>query len=477
MSRFACIRAGLAFVYLIARNGILTMQIHRLLSCALPLFLIVAGCRPAPKSVRSVSSNTPSPLAISTLDPMAIVLSAHAGGTPLDADIRRAQQEIPGSANATPALERLGWLFVSKARVSFDPGFYKLAEQCAVAIEVRAPGSLEALLLRGHVLQNLHRFHDAEPLARRLVAERGSPFDFGLLGDVLMEQGRLAEAIAAYQRMADLNPDSQALARIAHVRALKGDLAGALQACRQATAAVNARDAEVAAWMHTRLGGYEFQAGHFEAARAACATALTLQTNYPPALLLCGRILLAETNGIGAIEPLRLAAGLNPLPEYQWAFAEALRQAGRAAEADQVEGRLLNTGASEDARTFSLFLATRRLQPSTSCELARRELLQRVDVHTHDALAWALAADHQWDEAAKESALALAEGTADARLLFHAAWIAAHRGDAASAGPLTEKANRFRQMLLPSERAKLFEVERMLASVTASGPSAVVNNK
>ena len=69
------------------------------------------------------------------------------------------------------------------------------------------------MLLRGHVLQNLHRFKEAEPLARELVARRGSPFDHGLLGDLLMEQGKLDAAIQSYQAMVDLKPDPQAYAR------------------------------------------------------------------------------------------------------------------------------------------------------------------------------------------------------------------------------------------------------------------------
>ena len=43
-------------------------------------------------------------------------------------------------------------------------------------------------------------------IARRLVTLREFVLDYGLLGDVLMEQGRLDEAATAYQRMIDLKP-------------------------------------------------------------------------------------------------------------------------------------------------------------------------------------------------------------------------------------------------------------------------------
>ena len=116
-----------------------------------------------------------------------------------------------------------------KARESFDSGFYKLAEQCAVCLDSRQPGSPEGMLLRGHALQNQHRFREAEPLARELIAKRGLSFDYGLLGDVLMEQGQLAEATHAYQMMIDVRPDLHSYARGAHIRWLKGNLTGAVE--------------------------------------------------------------------------------------------------------------------------------------------------------------------------------------------------------------------------------------------------------
>src|SRR2546426_726233 len=156
----------------------------------------------------------------------------------------------------------------------------------------------------------------AEPLARELVAKRGLPVDYGLLGDVLMEQGQLAEATDAYQRMIDLRPDLHSYARGAHIRWLKGDLTGAVELVELAASASSPLDPESAAWVHTRLAFYRFQAGALSEADRACDQALELQKDYPPALLLRGRIRLAEGNGGEAIEVLQTAAKRNPLPEY-----------------------------------------------------------------------------------------------------------------------------------------------------------------
>ena len=173
-----------------------------------------------------------------------IILAPQSGDGKVDREIARLQQAVRNARNPNLLIERLGWTFVAKARQSFDPGYYKSAEQCAVYLDSRQPGSREALLLRGHVLHNLHCFKAAEPLARELATKRGLACDFGLLGDVLMEQGRLKEAAKAYQTMLDLKPSLHSYARAAHLRWLKGDLTGAIEAMQLAVAASSPQDAE-----------------------------------------------------------------------------------------------------------------------------------------------------------------------------------------------------------------------------------------
>jgi tetratricopeptide (TPR) repeat protein len=374
------------------------------------------------------------------------------------------QALVRAGQDSDRALERLGWLFVTRARRSFDPGFYRLAEQCALSLEVRQAGSPEALLLRGHALHNLHRFREAESLARQLTAARGLPFDFGLLSDVLMEQGKLDEAIGACQQMIDLRPDLQSYARGAHLRWLRGDLAGAERLMRSATGAASPRDPESAAWAYSRLGLYQFQAGALAEADQSCVEALAFQTNYPPALLLRGRLGLALGEPAKAVEPLRRAVALNPLPDYQWTLAEALREAGRVPEAEEIETTLARRAATSDARTYSLFLSTRRQQAELAVRLARAELELRQDIFSHDALAWALAGAGQIDEALRESNLALAEGTRDGRLHFHSAVIAWQAGRPELAASRLRDANAFDAMLLPSERRQLSRLSAEMAT-------------
>jgi tetratricopeptide (TPR) repeat protein len=393
-----------------------------------------------------------------SLDACALALAPHSDDDAIDREIVRLQETARVSPDQSRVLEQLGWAYVQKSRISYDQGFYKLAEQCALCIESQRPDSPDALLLRGHVLFSLHRFKEAEAIARRLSETRSAPFDHGLLGDALMEQGRLNDAVHAYQRMVDLKPGPQAYTRIAHIRWLKGDLEGALEMMRKAAAAMSPRDAESSAWAYTRLALYELQAGSAKNAELACQAALHLQNDYAPALITRSRILLAQSRNNEAAQLMSKAAQINPLPEYKWLLAESLRAAGRNDEARVVEEELTQRGSSEDPRTLSLFLATRREKLDAAVALVEQEMKARADVFTFDALAWALAAQGKLNEAHEQMNRALAEGTQDARLFYHAGSILAKNGRPLEARVMLNKAAAIKQMLLPSEREGLSNI-------------------
>ena len=410
---------------------------------ALLLLVVLIGTRKSPPRTEPVT------------EPAAcrFVLASSSGNQPIDNEIARQQALIRNGSTA--GLERLGWTFVKKARLTFDASYYNLAEQCAACMEASGAKGPDALLLRAHALQSLHRFKEAEAVARELVSTRERPFDYGVLGDVLVDQGKVREGAAAYQKMMDLRPDLQSYARAAHVRWLTGDLNGAIELMRLAIAGSSPNDAEAAAWAYTRLSLYQLQHGATKQALDSCNAALVLRSDYAPAMMARGRVLLALHRPADAVVELQRAAELNPLPEYQWALADALALTGDRDRAKQVEAQIINRGATEDPRSFSLYLATRSENVEQAVQVAQHELTNRGDVFTHDALAWALALAGRTTEAQKHAQQALSEGTVDARLFLHAGIIAALNNDLTQAKRWLQKASLIQQMLLPSERAQL----------------------
>jgi tetratricopeptide (TPR) repeat protein len=395
------------------------------------------------------------PTVLATSLPCEIALAPLKGDTTLDLNIAQFQKRARTSKDSIIELERVGWLLVAKARQTLDPGYYKLAQECALCMETRQPHRAETMLLDGHVLDSLHRFKEAEAVARELVTLRGLSFDYGLLGDALMEQGKLGPAVEAYQRMINQKPTPEAYSRAAHMRWLKGDLPGAIDLMELAARANDPADSETSAWVRVKLASYHLQAGNLPHASELLAAALALEPGYPPALLAQGRLLLAQGMAGDAVEPLRLAAKSIPSPEYQWALIEALRAADRPVDADAVEAHLLERGGADDPRTFALYLATTGRSVEAALRIASDELNTRADVFTLDTLAWADAAVGNLPEARLQSKHALAEGTEDARLFFHAGMISARSQQLDDARTWLLKANAIRIMLWPSERAQL----------------------
>src|SRR5580700_1347201 len=165
-------------------------------------FWLLTGCALILGGARSRAAEA-APAALSVDEK--IILVAPSGGEREDKEILGWQQRIRSEHEAGPKglgnYERLGWAYIAKARRTLDAGYYKLAEKTADVMDLRYGPSDDALLLRGHVYHNLHRFQEAEAAAAKLVARRGLAFDYALLSDALMEQGRLPEAVAACEKM------------------------------------------------------------------------------------------------------------------------------------------------------------------------------------------------------------------------------------------------------------------------------------
>src|SRR5262249_40112096 len=83
--------------------------------------------------------------------------------------------------------------FMEEARVTGAAGMYARAEAaCDRALEI-APGHYDAMKVRAWVYGGEHRFAEAAAAARRALALRPSdPFNYGTLGDALVETGDYA---------------------------------------------------------------------------------------------------------------------------------------------------------------------------------------------------------------------------------------------------------------------------------------------
>lgn len=362
------------------------------------------------------------------------------------------QKAIATRGATEERLEQLGWAFVTTARRDPNPVLYRQAMEVANEIETRFGATPASLLLRGHVWYNQHHFAKAETVARRLVAERGAPFDHALLSDALMEQGKLAEAVTACQQFVNARPGLESYSRVAHLRWLHGDLTGAVVSMEEAVRAASIHIPEPRAWALTQLSSLYLRQGRVDAALAAADRALELLPGYASGLFARGRILFALDREEDALSALAAATQLDALPEHQWWQADVLRSCGRESEARQVETELLKRGGRIDPRTTALFLATNGRSLDLARQLATRLSARQQDMFTQDALAWTLAMNGELEAAAQSMAEAMAHQTPDARLLLHAAIIARRQGNSEKAGRLIKAALPLAATLTPSEQ-------------------------
>jgi tetratricopeptide (TPR) repeat protein len=340
------------------------------------------------------------------------------------------------------AFHGLGDAYIRKARESGDVAYFDRAEQAIRRSLELAPDTAGAWRHLAYVRYSLHDFAQAADQARRAIAlDETDSHAHGVLGDALLEVGKYAEAEVAYRRMIETGPDLYGYARLAGLKSLRGDTAGAIADLERAVADGRAAGApgESLAWTLWQLGAEHAAVGRLDRAEKAFTGALGAHRGYHRALAGLAHVRAAQRKYDEAVSLYTKALEVVPLPEYAAALGDVYTRTGRPAEArkqyDLVEyiGRLSAINQTLYGRELAYFYADHDVRLDVALELAQRELTVRQDVYAHDLLAWALLKNGRPAEAQAAMDQALRLGTQDAKLLFHAGMIAHARGDAARA--------------------------------------------
>ncbi|MGK3985336.1 tetratricopeptide repeat protein [Sorangium sp. So ce136] len=359
-----------------------------------------------------------------------LALAAPAGASPLDREIEalsRRLERAPGGADLWSAL---GHAWIRKARASGDPSLHDRACACAELALAHAGDDRASLNLRGLVLLHGGRFAEARDAAEQVLArDEGDALALGTLSDAALELGLFEVAARAAQRMVDQRPGLPSYARAAHLRWLQGDAATAKRIIRLAIDAGDPREPEALAWTLSQAAMMLWHEGDHEAADRVFARALAAQGEYPPALVGRARVALARGAWGRAVELLERAHRQSPDAATAWLLGDARTAAGDHAGAAEAYARAVDAGRRSDRRTLALYYATKGLEREEALRLAAAERGLRADIYTEDAHAWALYRAGKLPEARAASDRALALGTRDARLLYHAGAIRIALGD------------------------------------------------
>lgn len=399
--------------------------------------LVTTGCRknesemtPAPQASATSSTHAApkdaSPRALARI----LALQKPSDSTPLDKEIEFLQKSIEKNPDSPDTWISLGRLWARKARRTKDPGFWLNTEACAQMVFEREPKHRLARSLTGLVLLEKHAFADAKDIADQLLLEDHDDLEaLGLKSDAELELGNFDAAVNAAQKMVDLKPNLASYARAAHLRWLQGDADAAKSIYRAAFDARDPRDPEPYAWILTEAAMIFWHQGDIEGADKGFDKALEVFSDEPAAMLGKSRVALAQGDAKRAIEFASRARTRSQGCEAAWVLVDAHKRAGNEKNAEEAVQQLLDCGRKTDKRTLAAFFATNNRDFDDALALITEEAKVRRDIHTRDVLAWALYRKGRFDEAQKESDAALAHGTKEPLLHYHAGAIRLARGE------------------------------------------------
>jgi tetratricopeptide (TPR) repeat protein len=342
----------------------------------------------------------------------------------LGRQIRTMEQRLQDHPDDTGAAVLLADALLRQARATNDGRPANRAGEILKAVLRQTPSQYDALRLLGAIYLSQHRFRDALDVARRARDLRPSDaWNYGVIGDALVELGEYDEAFRAFDTMVTMRPNAAAYARVAYGRELRGDLNGAAEAMRMAEQATSVQDPEAQAWYAAQVGELYLRTEHVKDADRAYRRAAFLFPNYPHAMVGQGKVKVALGDHDGALAIYRAQLQRTPTLDLAARIGDLYATRGETIEAEryyQLAEDLAGPGAAQTEANLALFLAEHDRKLSDAVKIAEIVARARHDVFTDDALGWAYYKVGRVDEALKASHRALRLGTRDSRIVSHA---------------------------------------------------------
>lgn len=286
-------------------------------------------------------------------------------------------------------------------------------------------GAGAATLVAALVAQ--HRFAAADSIATALVAREPEVPEYqAILGEIAMERGDDARAVAAFAASMPARFTPSVAPRLARWHELRGDVHEARRLLTNARDSMGTRHGvpdEVRAWYALRLGELERRAARPRRAERAFREGLALRPGDPRLLAAMTRLAAdrAKPRDVISWGERAIAAELDP--EVLLMLATAYEKTGRADEAARArEAFDVATSALGDApfhRAWGLLLLDRGERIDEQLLRAEREVAERGDVYAFDFYAWALRQAGRREDARVAMQQALRLGTRDPLLERH----------------------------------------------------------
>jgi tetratricopeptide (TPR) repeat protein len=344
----------------------------------------------------------------------------------LERTIATMREKVATAPNDVPAAVTLADALLRQTRVSGNAGLAREAERVLLAVLTRDHDRYDARRMLAATYLSQHRFADALREAERCRTMRSDDdWIWGVIGDAHVERGEYDAAFDAFDRMAAIKPAAAAYARVSYARELQGDLPGALRMMRMAAEATSAHDPESLAWHHAQLGQLHLEMGQLADARREFLAAAHAFPEHPFARAGLARVAEAGGDPRTALDIVMTMLETSPAPAdlgYSGDLMAKLGQADAAERQYRLAEAAWRTDAPEPSR-LARFLAEHGRRLDEAIAIGEQARIDRNDIFTADALAWAYFQTGQIDKAKTMMALALRTGTRDRTIRAHAAAI------------------------------------------------------
>ena len=364
------------------------------------------------------------------------------------------------AAGSTPSYLDLTYLadsYLDRSRATGSLDDLKRAETALGRAAITTPDPKAVQVRQALVAFSLHEWQRSLQISGALLA--ADPHNLaalGVHGDALLETGQVDAAREEYTTLEQLVPSPAVWSRLGRLAFLTGDPPTAIRLVGEAVSgAIDEGYPDSIAFYRFQLGELDRQTGQADAAARNYEAALVALPEYVPAMVGLARAREAQGRRPEAIALLEAAVARLPMPDTVAMLGDLyaldrdmLRAEREYALVDRIGEVARVTGSVYD-RQLTLFAADHDRNVAEAVARARDELKVRPDVYGYDALAWALFKQGQLDEAAAAARHALALGTPDPRIEYHAGMIAAAQGRIAEAHALLEEAVAGATMLPP----------------------------
>jgi tetratricopeptide (TPR) repeat protein len=356
------------------------------------------------------------------------------GSPPTSSDgLRQRIEQMEGRLRDQPqdagAAVLLADALLRQARATTDSRPASRAEAVLMAALKTAPAQYDALRMLGAIYLSQHRFRDALDVGRRARNLRpDDAWNYGVMGDALVELGEYDEAFAAFDKAGSMRPSATAYARVAYGRELRGDLDGALQAMQMADRATAAQDAEARAWYAAQIGDLYLKMGRLVDADREYRRAAFVFPNYPYAIVGQGKVKRALGDRGAALSFYLDQFSRTPTLDLAWRIGDLYADGNVLEESEryyQLAEDLAGPAAAQTEAQLALFLAEHDRKLHEAVAVAEHVAAARHDIFTEDALAWAYYKAGRLGDAETASTQALRTGTREERIRSHASAIRA----------------------------------------------------